>query len=348
MPVIKRSSPLFCMMILMGLIMIWVSLIFWSGDQNGFTCNIKVWLGLVGYATVMSNMLVKTWRIWKIFDTSKLRARAIHNKDLMVGSSAITAIQVALLLFWTLYDPPVPVLKQSSLSDFYQYQECQGSNAVFQTVWGAVVLSLNAILIIAGAVLAFFTRNVTSSFNASKYIALCMYNLVICLVHLVLVYLSTADNEGYAARTYLIRSLANLFPSIFSMYALFAPKIYRLLFHGGTGCQNDLRTNMGPGFLGNGGGGIGKNVKSPVGIKKPAKLKDSSNAYSTMKIMKMAATGGQPDTGMPAKNSVLAESMDSTSLWGWIRASKLCQWKNFRQLPKAPTILKQRSVPTNP
>jgi hypothetical protein len=31
-----------------------------------------------------------------------------------------------------------------------------------------------------------------------------------------------------------------------------------------------------------------------------------------MKIMKMAATGGQPDTGMPAKNSVLAENMDST------------------------------------
>ena len=56
-PVVRRASPLFCYLILVGLILVWISLILWTGPQTTFSCNAKLWFALVGYALFMRYVL---------------------------------------------------------------------------------------------------------------------------------------------------------------------------------------------------------------------------------------------------------------------------------------------------
>ena len=51
---------------------------------------------------------------------------------------------------------------------------------------------------------------------------------MICIVVLTPIYCTTPAGPGFASRLFLIRSLASLFASSFTMYALFGPKIMTL------------------------------------------------------------------------------------------------------------------------
>ena len=59
-PVIKRSSPLFCGIMLLGISIIYMDLFMWAGPQNQALCITKVWLPILGFGILMGPMLAKT------------------------------------------------------------------------------------------------------------------------------------------------------------------------------------------------------------------------------------------------------------------------------------------------
>ena len=238
-PVIKRSSPIFCNMILGGLILIWISLFMWAGNQTDILCNSKLWLGAIGYAIVMGALLAKNYRIWRIFDNDKLRSRVITNRELLYFSAVIVGIEM-LLMGILMIDRPTPKILISGSSTLYHYQACQTNNTLFQKVMTGVLFAYNGLLVFIGSLLAFKTRKVVSSFNESKFIAVSMYNMLISGVVLAPIYFTTGDSRGVASRLYIIRSLACLFATVITMTALFGPKIRQLLNNSG---KEDHTTN---------------------------------------------------------------------------------------------------------
>ena len=227
-PVIKRSSPIFCNLILFGLILVWISLFMWAGNQTQGLCNAKIWVGAVGFSLVMGNLLAKNYRIWRIFDNDKLRSRVITNKELLYFSGIIVGIEI-ILVGVLMHDPLQPVVLKSSTSILYQYQACNCSNTSFQTIMTWIIFGYNLLLVIIGSVLAYLTRKVISSFNESKFIAVSMYNLFVCLAVIAPIYFTSGDAEGIEVRLYIVRSFAVLFSTTIILLALFAPKIRTLI-----------------------------------------------------------------------------------------------------------------------
>jgi hypothetical protein len=171
-PVIKRASPVFCQLILLGLIMIWISLILWTGYPTTATCNIKLWFFLVGYALIMSNLLFKTYRIWKIFEVNKsTKAQNLSNSDLLKYSTVVVLIEIVILIALMVVDLPRPQMFATKTSDYYRYMSC-GSKSQGQMIITIIFIVFNVLMILMGAILAFLTRNAHSSFNESKFIGL--------------------------------------------------------------------------------------------------------------------------------------------------------------------------------
>ena len=261
-PVIKRSSPIFCIVILLGLVLVWLSMVLWTGQQTVVTCNAKVWLGLIGYSLVMANLLVKTWRIYRIFDTTKLRTRSISNAYLFKGVGGMLVLQLVWLLALTAYDPLQPQIQvigvpngiverggllqsldsSDGLSDeknprhtVYAFERCSGTRPAFQSTMLAICISVNALYIVAGSILAYRTRNVLSAFNESRYIAVAMYNLGVCLAILAPIYFTTpVDGPAFVLRAWTIRSLAMALGSIVTAVVLFGSKVWSLYWPGGS------------------------------------------------------------------------------------------------------------------
>ena len=51
--VIRKASPMFCQLMLIGILVNYVSMFLWDLPVNPFTCLLKVWLPCLGYALVM-------------------------------------------------------------------------------------------------------------------------------------------------------------------------------------------------------------------------------------------------------------------------------------------------------
>ena len=98
---------------------------------------------------------------------------------------------------------------------------------------------LNALLLGFGAFLAFKTRNVSSAFNESKFIAVCMYNMIVlgCLI-LPVIYISQA---GFFT-IFDLRSIGTIACATFILFALFGSKLYIIFFRRGENTSEYLKT----------------------------------------------------------------------------------------------------------
>lgn len=226
-PVVKRSSPLFCHFILIGLILIWISLWLWMGDPSDSLCSAKLWVGLVGYSVVMGNLFAKTYRVWKIFNQPGMKVVAIPDTELIMYSGVILLVEI-ILLGILMSDAPKVKVTISSTSELDQYYECKCSDTDFQTIMIWVFFGYNVFLVGTGSMMAYLTRSVISHFNESKYIALSMYNITVCMVIVSPIYFTVEDVEGKEERLFAIRSIATLFASIITYLSLFGPKIHAI------------------------------------------------------------------------------------------------------------------------
>jgi len=66
-PVVKAASPLFCYLILTGLIIGASTVFLMAGRPSPVVCVLRPWFVAIALALVMGNLLVKTWRISRIF-----------------------------------------------------------------------------------------------------------------------------------------------------------------------------------------------------------------------------------------------------------------------------------------
>lgn len=225
--VIKKSSPVFCQLILFGIIMVNASLIIWTIPQTQFTCILKIWILCVGFALIMGNLLAKTYRIFKIFTNVKVSTSAITDLDLLKFSGAVIFLEVILLIIYTFGSGTLPdaVVVNSTTNSLYSYISCQiEDNEGFQTAMTIIIIAFNEILVILGAIIAYLTRNVDSAFNESAYIGATMYCYIFLSVIFLALYYTNGDSAGSASRRYVERSFAILAAMAFTFAMLFGPK----------------------------------------------------------------------------------------------------------------------------
>ena len=178
--VIRASSPLFCMLILLGGIMGFASALLFLGQPTNGVCLARIWLSGLAFATVYSNLIAKNYRLYRIFKNLEMRVFAISNRDLILqGVLPIVLIELIILILWTSLDPLVVVHDDKSV---LLAEDEVNIRCVSQESWGVgLFLAFKMFLLALGTVVSYNTRDLVEYFKESQGIG-----LGVCFIFLIL------------------------------------------------------------------------------------------------------------------------------------------------------------------
>ncbi|AYV86402.1 MAG: hypothetical protein Solumvirus9_2 [Solumvirus sp.] len=219
---IRGSTPLFCCLILIGGI-IFVSSV-WMWPYQGATdtgCKAFNWLLHLGFTLMIQSMVIKTFRLWRIFTREELTTVKITINDIIVGLSIVILIDIIFLVLWSLISPITTrevIVDPDRISLNYTTCSSGSSNFIFEMI----SIGYHSASLLLMMYISWNVRNIPDNFNETIYIAVGFYfgSFIIALVLGILLSSST-NNLG----DYLVRSLGIIFITIFTIAPLFWSKV---------------------------------------------------------------------------------------------------------------------------
>ena len=317
--VVKKTSPFFSQLMLLGIILCITSQIFWDVSQETWTCILKIWCLAIGFGLIMGNLLAKTYRIFKIFNNARVTSLVIRDTDLLQFTGAVILLEIILLCLYTFTSGlPKPIAIQSTSDSLLKIVKCEVPSGFVQLAGIIVLLGVNFLLVLGAVVIAYLTRNVDSAFNESRYIAYTVYIYLLVTIILLPLYYTAGDSSSSNSRMFIIRTIAVLVPMYFTLGALFLPKIYlvnkskraerklaeqeakkdegrRIVDFGGTTTQGPQTTAYTEGSA-TGGGAYSKALRGVGGITTTSSGGSGEEGAQTMPGGPKISTGSTPST----------------------------------------------------
>jgi len=176
----RSASPGFCILILFGIVLCYISCYFWVGRPTKALCMLRPWMGGIGFIVVYSGILTKNYRIWRIFKNAKnLDVIPIHDSYLIVrGVLPMLVIELIILIVWTIVAPIEIEFSNNSFFLPYQVQVVCTQDEKTYILLG-IYLGFKALLVLLGVIVAYQTRNVAANYNEAQAIGLATYLTVI-------------------------------------------------------------------------------------------------------------------------------------------------------------------------
>ncbi|KAJ2961929.1 hypothetical protein NQZ79_g2877 [Umbelopsis isabellina] len=237
--IFKASSPVFCVLELMGFLLTYVSLLFMIGTTTVAGCYIVPVTFHLGYCLIMGNMVVKNFRIFRIFNNIFITRTIVTDGQLFKASASMVVIDIGLLSLWL----GLSTVKSTAVDmthDSY-YQTCAYLHPTEDVFMGLMATFCIGLLVFA-TFLAIKTRRVGASYSKyseTKQIGICVYNILFAgLIGFIVFFLPTA---GYITRYY-VTVITILWGTTFSLYTLFLPKMWNF-FRGNDDSSYNTQTN---------------------------------------------------------------------------------------------------------
>jgi Na+/melibiose symporter-like transporter len=173
----------------------------------------------------------------------------------------ILAVYIALLVAWTVVDPPVASQYRQSLESDQFMMVCQtGSSGI---IIFAIILGWSCVLLLVGIVLSFLTRNLAEAYNESKPVSLSVYIYSFSAVILIPILFSKfrgsrndkCQNNGSltlspavpnALVVFIVTDAVLVFSTLVTLIALYLSKIVRIKKGLGDKVSTGLSTSMTP------------------------------------------------------------------------------------------------------
>ena len=247
-PIIRSASPLFLLLSVGG-----VTLLFGSGfalvaPVSTTSCSVFSWLLNFGLLLCFAPLFAKTWRIYRIFGRKKLSVVAISNRKLLSMVLILVLAELVLMVAWQVAGNLQPidsfqttssqvVLSVSTDTTRFivdEYAQCGVPVGASKTMF-VIVLVEKGIMFVFGALMAFTTRKVKSTFNESSGITLAIYN-VCFTVGIIAPIILVIDAEGDVLT--LLLSFALLWIAYFTGGILFIPKMLQIFSKSSDETQN--------------------------------------------------------------------------------------------------------------
>ncbi|KAL5011850.1 hypothetical protein ScPMuIL_010401 [Solemya velum] len=139
-------------------------------DQATTICQTRTWLICCGFTLVFGPMLVKAWRVERIFNCSGVQRVVITDQKLLVVVSLLVLGDVALLALWQMLDPMQCTIVRYSKEILYRDINNQTANpdvlmqkcvSTHRTVWVTVICLWKAAMMVYGLNLSWRIRNVS-------------------------------------------------------------------------------------------------------------------------------------------------------------------------------------------
>mmetsp|Transcript_13712 Transcript_13712/g.18854 ORF Transcript_13712/g.18854 Transcript_13712/m.18854 type:complete len:668 (+) Transcript_13712:50-2053(+) len=227
-PIIQIASPLFCGVIFLGAWMQFAAAYIYLQKPTDAVCMVSIWMEMVGFVMMLSAIVVKNYRLWKLFRTiHKFFPTAIPVFQLLAAIGIGLLGMLIILIAWQASDPYQATRETSDDLDLdEQYLYCGDTN---EALWIGLVWGYLCVWICAGIVLAYLTRRLHGYFCETSEISLSLYNVAILeLIFLPLIY--TMELDQYKARTILLCVQA-MYRAIATLSFIFLPKFYVVIFH---------------------------------------------------------------------------------------------------------------------
>lgn len=227
---VRKSSPWFSFLVLIGIDMILVGFIFYGMTYTTTTCFLYTWLVTLGCGLCLSSIFAKSYRIFRIFKNSAATALSISDKDLFYVTGVVLVIEIILLSIYSFSSGILgPVVVQSTSDIYYKYRVCLVPSRAIQITFTILIHAFNIIILILIAILAFLTRNIDNSYSEARSIAYAVYcTILFQIIFLPLVHTSKNSTDSAMTR-YIIIGIIILCTCYLIMIFLFGEKVYKLL-----------------------------------------------------------------------------------------------------------------------
>lgn len=224
--VFRSASPLLMVVSLTGVVLAFVCAILLVESNTPALCTAANWTGQLAFTLVFCPLLAKTYRIYRIFGRQRLKVVRITNRRLLTFVFALVVLDATVQTVWQLVAPMTTATTSRFSSNGVRavetvYTQCASVGTASQVLFiGTVVVK--ALLLVAGVLLAFGTRQVSDAFNESKSIGLAIYNIIIvvALIGPIIVWIDAVGNTLVVLMTFGL-----LWISAFTLAVLVTPKL---------------------------------------------------------------------------------------------------------------------------
>ncbi|XP_066284386.1 metabotropic glutamate receptor 8-like [Branchiostoma lanceolatum] len=229
-PVVRASGRELSYVLLAGIFLCYCMAFILLSPPSPVTCCVtRIFLGL-GLAMCYSALLIKTNRIYRIFEDGKKSAKAvkwISPKSQLIFCALFVSIQLFAVVVWLVVDPPDTYVEYTAIEspDAVGLRRCNVSDTSL-----VISLAYNMLLVVLCTVYAFMTRNIPSSYNESKYIAFSMYTTCIVWLAFIPIFFGTAHSPEKMQIQVTTLTVSISMSGTVSLACLFAPKVYIILF----------------------------------------------------------------------------------------------------------------------
>jgi len=191
----------------------------WLTTQNNSSCAAHVWLISLGFTLMFAPIFVKTFRLWRIFESASLQVTVITITQLW-GAVLVAMVAEAIYLGIWLGTTGMPseIVVVDPIRPSLNLAQCNLSLA-----WTWVSFGLKAAFLVLGCLLVYLTRNIPKIFNEAEAVGNSMYILSLSAV-IVIPILATKSIDSTTQA--LIRSFAIVLVVVSCSAVLMVPKLF--------------------------------------------------------------------------------------------------------------------------
>ena len=234
-PVIRSASSLFLLLSIAGVALLYTAGFLLVAPATAASCSAFSWSLNFGLMLCFAPLFAKTYRIYRIFGRKKLSVVQLGNRKLFLLVLVMLSVECVLMAAWQGVGPVAPLVADITSSTtnsaghpiINQYVQC-GVRSGASMVMFAVVCVEKGVLFVFGALMAFTTRKVSSTFNESQGISLSIYNVcfTIGIISPIVIVVSAVGDV-----LTLLLVFALLWIAYFTGGILFVPKLATIYYH---------------------------------------------------------------------------------------------------------------------
>ncbi|KAG0328781.1 Metabotropic glutamate receptor 8, partial [Podila humilis] len=223
-PVIKAASAFFCVLELLGIIIVYTAVLMRMGHFTSASCTALPIVLNFGLSLLLGSLVVKNLRIYRIFNNVFQNKYAISDMKLLRQLCVIVLIlMISPAVYLLLLRPQARYISISPTKAAYACVRTNPSMPGEGTIVFGIVslIPQMAVLAVAGY-LAYQTQNVSNKWNESRQIIYIIYTMVLAASILIPTMFLTADQFRITVFT---QSIVIICAITLSMLILFVPKL---------------------------------------------------------------------------------------------------------------------------
>ena len=168
---------------IIGCILVNLSSFTLVGENTDGMCLTRLWATNLSFSLAIAPLFVKVYRVYMLVGSAtRMRRKELNHKQATLCTLPIVAVEVTILLVFTLVDPPTAVedIDLDATVAVHHIQCKQESNAFLytETIYKAVI-------VLTGCALSYYSRNLDRRFGEAKQLLFGMYNIAftgLCLL----------------------------------------------------------------------------------------------------------------------------------------------------------------------